>query len=44
VLVSVGISMIGVLWLGIVIPATNRVLDISTDAAHLEPVVYAPSK
>ncbi|MGA2582063.1 MAG: NADH-quinone oxidoreductase subunit N [Tepidisphaeraceae bacterium] len=44
VLVSVGISMIAVLWLGIVIPATNKVLDITTDAAHLEPGVYAPSK
>jgi NADH-quinone oxidoreductase subunit N len=36
VLVSVGVSMVGVLWLGIVLPATQRLTDRTVLAAQME--------
>jgi NADH-quinone oxidoreductase subunit N len=44
VLVSVGVSMIGVLWLGIVLPATDHLTTLTTSATHLEQVVVMPPK
>ncbi len=38
VLLSVGVSMVGVLWLGIVLPATSRLTDRTAKAAQLESV------
>jgi NADH-quinone oxidoreductase subunit N len=38
VLVSVGVSMVAVLWLGIVLPATSRLTDRTAEAAHMEKV------
>ncbi len=42
VLVSVGVSMVAVLWLGIVWPATTRLLNRTATAAHIEPAVSSP--
>jgi NADH-quinone oxidoreductase subunit N len=38
ILISVAVSMIGVLWLGIVFPATDRITTRTVTATHLEPV------
>jgi hypothetical protein len=35
VLVSIGVSMVGVLWLGIVLPATQRLTDRTVAAAQI---------
>lgn len=39
VLVSVGISMVAVLWIGIVWPATSRLMTRTAEAARIEPPV-----
>jgi NADH-quinone oxidoreductase subunit N len=39
VLISVGLSMVAVLWLGIVLPATTRLVNRTAEAAHIEPPV-----
>jgi NADH-quinone oxidoreductase subunit N len=41
VLVSVGISMVAVLWFGIVWPATSRLVTRTATAAHVEPAASA---
>jgi NADH-quinone oxidoreductase subunit N len=42
VLVSVGISMVAILWFGIVWPATSRLTIRTATAAHIEPAVNTP--
>jgi len=39
VLVAVGISMVAVLWLGTVWPATSRLVTRTATAAHIEPAI-----
>ena len=39
VLIAVGISMVAVLWLGIVWPATSRLVNRTAEAAQIEPAV-----
>jgi NADH-quinone oxidoreductase subunit N len=42
VLISVGISMVAVLWFGTVWPATSRLMNRTAEAAHIEPAVATP--
>jgi NADH-quinone oxidoreductase subunit N len=42
VLISVGISMVAVLWLGTVWPATSRLMNRTAEAARIEPPVMTP--
>ncbi len=42
VLISVGISMVAVLWLGTVWPATSRLMNRTAEAARIEPPVSTP--
>jgi NADH-quinone oxidoreductase subunit N len=42
VLVAVGISMVAILWLGTVWPATTRLLTRTATAAHIEPATSSP--
>jgi NADH-quinone oxidoreductase subunit N len=37
ILASVGVSMVGLLWLGIIFPATGRLSARATTATHIEP-------
>ena len=42
VLISVGLSMVAVLWLGTVWPATSRLMNRTAEAARIEPPVAVP--
>ena len=42
VLVSVGISMVAVLWFGTVWPATSRLMNRTAEAARIEPPAAVP--
>jgi NADH-quinone oxidoreductase subunit N len=42
VLISIGLSMVAILWLGTVWPATSRLMSRTAEAARIEPPVTTP--